>query len=209
MKKIFYVLVIAIVLLATITLFVFDFNKGKKNNDDKQEKQKLEKIKVAEVAHTVFYAPQYIAKGLGFFEDEGLDIEYILTPGADKVSAAVLSGDVQIGFSGSEACIYVYNAGEKDYLKTFAQLTQKDGSFLVSRKKIENFSLEDLKGKSVIGGRKGGMPEMTFEWALRQNGIDPVNDLDIDTSIAFAAMQGAFMGGQGDYVTLFEQSVRE
>lgn len=99
---------------------------------------------------------------------------------------------------------YVYNAGEKDYLKTFAQLTQKDGSFLVSREKIDNFTLNDLKGKSVIGGRQGGMPEMTFEWALRQNGIDPVNDLDIDTSIAFAAMSGAFIGGQGDFVTLFE-----
>ncbi|MDE5587099.1 MAG: ABC transporter substrate-binding protein [Bacilli bacterium] len=202
MKKIFYVLLAAIILLAIVTLFVIDLNKG--DNDNKEEKQKLEKIKVAEVAHTVFYAPQYIAKGLGFFEEEGLEVEYILTPGADKVSAAVLSGDVQIGFSGSEACIYVYNAGEKDYLKTFAQLTQKDGSFLVSREKIDNFKLEDLKGKSVIGGRKGGMPEMTFEWALRQNGIDPVDDLDIDTSIAFAAMQGAFMGGQGDFVTLFE-----
>ncbi len=202
MKKIFYGLLVAIILLTIGTLFVLDLNK--KNDDDKKDKQKLEKIKVAEVAHTVFYAPQYVAKGLGFFEEEGLDIELILTPGADKVSAAVLSGDVQIGFSGSEACIYVYNAGEKDYLKTFAQLTQKDGSFLVSREKIDNFKLEDLKGKSVIGGRKGGMPEMTFEWALRQNGIDPVSDLDIDTSIAFAAMQGAFMGGQGDFVTLFE-----
>jgi len=202
MKKIFYGLLVAIILLTIGTFFVLDLNK--KDNNDEKDKQKLEKIKVAEVAHTVFYAPQYVAKGLGFFEEEGLDIELILTPGADKVSAAVLSGDVQIGFSGSEACIYVYNAGEKDYLKTFAQLTQKDGTFLVSRKKIDNFKLEDLKGKSVIGGRKGGMPEMTFEWALRQNGIDPVNDLDIDTSIAFAAMQGAFMGGQGDFVTLFE-----
>lgn len=153
MKKIFYGLLVAIILLTIGTLFVLDLNK--KDNDDKKDKQKLEKIKVAEVAHTVFYAPQYVAKGLGFFEEEGLDIELILTPGADKVSAAVLSGDVQIGFSGSEACIYVYNAGEKDYLKTFAQLTQKDGSFLVSREKIDNFKLEDLKGKSVIGGRKG------------------------------------------------------
>ena len=202
MKKVFYGLLVAVILLTIGTLFVLDLNK--KDNDNKKDKSKLEKIKVAEVAHTVFYAPQYIAKVLGFFEEEGLDIEFILTPGADKVSAAVLSGDVQIGFSGSEACIYVYNAGEKDYLKTFAQLTQKDGSFLVSREKIDNFTLEDLKGKSVIGGRKGGMPEMTFEWALRQNGIDPVGDLDIDTSIAFAAMQGTFMGGQGDFVTLFE-----
>lgn len=202
MKKIYYVLLVAIVLLVIVTLFFLDLNPSKRENEDKGNK--LEKIKVAEVAHTVFYAPQYISKGLGFFEEEGLDVEFILTPGADKVSAAVLSGDVQIGFSGSEACIYVYNAGEKDYLKTFAQLTQKDGSFLVSREKIDHFTLENLKGKSVIGGRKGGMPEMTFEWALRQNGIDPVNDLDIDTSIAFAAMQGAFVGGQGDFVTLFE-----
>lgn len=202
MKKIIYVLLTVIILLAIGSLFFFDFNKNE--NGDKKDTERLEKIKVAEVAHTVFYAPQYIAKGLGFFEKEGLDIEFILTPGADKVAAAILSGDAEIGFSGSEACIYVYEAGEKDYLKTFAQLTQKDGSFLVSREKYDNFSLDDLKGKSVIGGRQGGMPEMTFEWALRQNDIDPEKDLDIDTSIAFAAMQGAFIGGQGDFVTLFE-----
>lgn len=198
MKKIIYSIICVVIIALIALLFILDLNKGdnKKNN--------LEKIRVAEVAHTVFYAPQYAAINQGFFEDEGLDIELILTPGADKVTAAVLSGDVEIGFSGSEACIYVYNAGEKDYLKTFAQLTQKDGTFLVSRKKIDNFTLNDLKGKSVIGGRQGGMPEMTFEWALRQNGIDPVNDLNIDTSVAFAAMSGAFIGGQGDFVTLFE-----
>jgi NitT/TauT family transport system substrate-binding protein len=128
----------------------------------------------------------------------------ILTPGADKVTAAVLSGDVDIGFAGPEASIYVYNSGEKDYLQVFAQLTNRDGSFLVSRKKYDNFTLSDLIGKTIIGGRKGGMPEMTFEWALRQNGIDPKNDVTIDTSIAFAAMQGAFIGGYGDFVTLFE-----
>lgn len=198
MKKIIYSIICIVIIGAIAFLFIWDLNKGDNN------KNNLEKIRVAEVAHTVFYAPQYAAISQGFFEEEGLDIELILTPGADKVTAAVLSGDVEIGFSGSEACIYVYNAGEKDYLKTFAQLTQKDGTFLVSREKIENFTLEDLKGKSVIGGRKGGMPEMTFEWALRQNGIDPVNDLDIDTSVAFAAMSGAFIGGQGDFVTLFE-----
>ena len=197
MKKIIYFILGIVITIIIISLFFLDLNKG--NNDNN-----LEKIKVAEVAHTVFYAPQYAAISQGFFEEEGLDIELILTPGADKVTAAVLSGDVEIGFSGSEACIYVYNAGEKDYLKTFAQLTQKDGTFLVSRKEIKNFELADLKGKSVIGGRKGGMPEMTFEWALRQNGIDPVSDLDIDTSVAFAAMSGAFIGGQGDFVTLFE-----
>ena len=197
MKKIVYSIICVLILLLIGLMFLLDLNKG----DNKKD---LEKIRVAEVAHTVFYAPQYAAISQGFFEEEGLDVELILTPGADKVTAAVLSGDVEIGFSGSEACIYVYNAGEKDYLKTFAQLTQKDGSFLVSRQKIDNFTLDDLKGKSVIGGRQGGMPEMTFEWALRQNGIDPTKDLDIDTSVAFAAMGGAFIGGQGDFVTLFE-----
>lgn len=177
------------------------------NLNDK--KGNLEKVKVAEVAHSIFYAPQYAAISEGFFEEENIDIDLILTPGADKVAAAVLSGDVDIGFSGSEATIYVYNGGEKDYLKTFAQLTQKDGSFLVSREKIDNFSLNDLKGKTVIGGRAGGMPEMTFEWALRQSGIDPKKDVNIDTSIAFAAMGGAFIGGAGDFVTLFEPTALE
>lgn len=203
MRKFLYVLLIFIIVLALASLFFLDLNK----NEEKDSS--LEKITVAEVAHTIFYAPQYIAISQGFFEEEGLEIELLLTPGADKVTAAVLSGDVQIGFSGSEACIYVYNAGEKDYLKTFAQLTQKDGSFLVSREKYEDFTLDDLRGKSVIGGRKGGMPEMTLEWALRQNGIDPVNDLEIDTSVDFAAMSGAFMGGQGDFVSLFEPNATQ
>ena len=163
-------------------------------------------ITVAEVAHTIFYAPQYVSIENGYFEEVGIDVELILTSGADKVTAAVLSGDADIGFSGSEATIYVYNGKEKDYLKTFAQLTQKDGTFLVSREKIENFSLDDLKGKSIIGGRANGMPEMTLEYALKQNGIDPREDLYIDTSVAFAAMGGAFIGGQGDFVTLFEPS---
>ena len=161
------------------------------------------------MAHSIFYAPQYAAINNEYFKDEGLDIELILTPGADKVAAAVLSGDVDIGFSGSEVTIYVYNGNQKDYLKTFAQLTQKDGSFLVSREKIENFTLNDLKGKKVIGGRAGGMPEMTFEWALRKAGIDPKKDLTIDTSIAFAAMGGSFIGGNGDFVTLFEPTALE
>ena len=203
MRKFLYVLLIFIIVLALASLFFLDLNK----NEGKDSS--LEKITVAEVAHTIFYAPQYAAISQGFFEEEGLEVELLLTPGADKVTAAVLSGDVQIGFSGSEACIYVYNAGEKDYLKTFAQLTQKDGSFLVSREKYEDFTLDDLRGKSVIGGRKGGMPEMTLEWALRQNGIDPVNDLEIDTSVDFAAMSGAFMGGQGDFVSLFEPNATQ
>ena len=175
------------------------------NNKDKE----LTKIKVAEVAHSIFYAPQYAAISEGFFEEEGISIDLTLTPGADKVTAAVLSGDVDIGFSGSEATIYVFNGGEKDYLKTFAQLTQKDGSFLVSREKINNFKLDDLKGKTIIGGRAGGMPEMTFEWALKSAGIDPKKDVKIDTSIAFAAMGGSFISGNGDFVTLFEPTALE
>lgn len=195
-KKSYMVLIFLAIVALISSLFFLNLNKKEKTNN--------KKIRVAEVAHTIFYAPQYVAISEGYFEEEGLDIELILTPGADKVTAAVLSGDVEIGFCGSEATIYVYNGGEKDYLKTFAQLTKRDGTFLVSREKIDNFTLEDLRGKTIIGGRQGGMPEMTFEWALRQNGIDPTKDVNIDTSIAFAAMSGAFIGGQGDFVTLFE-----
>lgn len=187
------------IILLIVILFGFAIYNNNKNNDSD-----LKKIKVAEVTHSVFYAPQYVAHALGYFKDEGLDVEIILTAGADKVTAAVLSGDVDIGFCGSEATIYVYNQGEKDYLVTFAGLTKRDGSFIVSREKLEKFTLNDLKGKYLIGGRKGGMPEMTLEWALSQNGINPKTDLTIDTSIAFAAMSGAFVGGTGDFVTLFE-----
>ena len=167
-------------------------------------KSELTKIRVAEVAHSIFYAPQYVADALGYFEDEGLDVEIVLASGADNVAAAVLSGDAQIGFCGSEATIYIYVNGEKDYLVNFAGLTKKDGSFIVSRKEINNFSLNDLKGKYIIGGRKGGMPEMTLEWILASNGINPKKDLTIDTSIAFASMSGSFIGGTGDFVSLFE-----
>lgn len=158
---------------------------------------------VAEVAHSVFYTPQYVAHALGYFKDEGLDVEIILTAGADAVAASVLSGDVNIGFCGSEATIYIYNNGEKDYLVNFAGLTKKDGSFIVSRKKTDNFKLTDLKGKYIIGGRKAGMPEMTLEWILKENGIN-LKDVTIDTSIAFPAMSGSFIGGTGDFVSLFE-----
>ena len=174
------------------------FNNVNKNN--------LTKVKVAEVAHSIFYAPQYVALHNNYFKDEGLDVEITLAAGADKVTAAVLSGDVDIGFSGSEATIYVFNGGEKDYLKTFAQLTQKDGSFIVARKDIKDFKLSDLKGKYYIAGRLGGMPEMTLEYILTKNGINPKTDVTLDTSIAFSAMQGAFIGGTGDFVSLFEPS---
>ena len=194
MKKIWFSV------LTVFVVFLILFISMKKTTDDNT----LTKVKVGEVTHSIFYAPQYVAHKLGYFEEAGLDVEITLISGADKVTAAVLSGDVHIGFCGSEATIYVYNQGEEDYLINFAGLTKRDGSFLVSRQKYENFTLEDLKGKYVIGGRVAGMPEMTFEWALKQNGIDPKQDLTIDTSIAFAAMAGAFVGGTGDFVTLFE-----
>ena len=199
MKKKIIILVCFIIVLAGVLFFIIN-----KNSKDKNDKNTLKEVKVAEVAHTIFYAPAYAAISKGYFEDEGIKIDLTLTAGADKVTAAVLSGDVDVGFCGSEATIYVYNSGEKDYLVNFARLTKKDGSFLVSRKKYDNFKLEDLKGKTVIGGRKGGMPEMTFEWALKQNNIYPKNDLKIDTSVAFPAMEGAFIGGNADFVTLFE-----
>ena len=193
MKKIIFSLILIILFI----IGAFMLSKENKNT-----------IKVAEVAHSVFYAPQYVAHSKGYFKDEGLDVEFILTPGADKVTSAVLSGDVEIGFCGSEATIYVYNGGEEDYLVNFSALTKKDGSFLVSRKKMDNFNLKMLEGKYVIGGRLGGMPEMTLEWALKQNGVN-IDKVNIDTSIAFASMQGAFIGGTGDFVSLFEPNASQ
>lgn len=144
MKKI----IISILILIVIIIATFITINNRKDTN-------LRKVKVAEVTHSVFYAPQYVAHSLGYFEEEGLDVEINLVPGADKVTAAVLSGDVNIGLCGSEATIYVYNGGEKDYLVTFAGLTKKDGSFIVSRKKYDNFKLSDMEGKRVIAGRKG------------------------------------------------------
>lgn len=200
MKRIIMFISGCVVILIVALAVMLNFN---------TKKEKTVKVKVAEVAHTIFYTPQYVAIEKGFFKEEGLDVELILTPGADKVSAAVLSKDANIGLSGSEATIYVYNGGEKNYLKTFAQLTQKDGSFIVSRTKEKNFTLDNLKGKTIIGGRIGGMPEMTLEWVLKENGIDPEKDINIDTSVTFAAMGSAFMGGTGDYVSLFEPTALE
>lgn len=202
MKKRLIITGVILLLVGVITALTMTFSTPKEDDN-------LTTINLAEVSHTIFYAPQYAAIQNGYFEEEGMEINLILTPGADKVAAALLSKDADIGLSGSEATIYVYNGGEQDYLKTFAQLTQKDGSFLVSRTPIENFTLEDLRGKTVIGGRRGGMPEMTFEYVLRQNGMDPKTDLTIDTSVEFAAMGGAFIGGDDDFVTLFEPTALE
>lgn len=188
--------IISIISICVISICIAIPFITKKDND-------LKKIKVAEVTHSIFYSPQYLADALGYFEEEGLDVEFILTSGANNVTAAVLSGDVQIGFCGSEATIYVYNQGEKDYLVNFAGLTKKDGSFLVAREPDEDFKVEDLKGKHIIAGRKGGMPAMTLEWALNQNGVK-TSEVNFDTSIDFASTTGAFIGGTGDYVSVFE-----
>ena len=192
MKRLFIPIILILVIISTAILI-----------KRKDENNSLKKLKVAEVTHSIFYAPQYLADSLGFFKDEGLDVEFILTPGADKVTAAVLSGDVDIGFCGSEATIYVYKNGEKDYLVNFAGLTKRDGSFLVSRDKIKNFKVSDLKGKHVIAGRKAGMPAMTLEYAINKNGLK-TTDMNFDTSYDFSATTGAFIGGNGDFVALFE-----
>lgn len=167
----------------------------------------LTKVRVAEVTHSVFYAPQYVALTEGFFEEEGLEVEFINTKGADKTMTALLSDQVDIGFMGPEASVYVFNEGKEDYAVNFAQLTQRDGSFLMGRKKIDNFDFSILKGKTIIGGRKGGMPEMTLEYVLRKHGLEPGKDVNVRTDIQFAVMAGAFRGGEGDYVTLFEPTV--
>lgn len=198
-KKIFvYCLcIIMIFIIASSVLFSKTATKESKNITN-------DKITLTEVAHTVFYAPLYVSIEKNYFKKNHLDVELILANGADKVASTLLSNDAQIGLSGAEATIYVYNRGEKNYLQTFSQLTQKDGSFIVSREKYDHFTLDDLKGKTIIGGREAGMPEMTLEYALRKNGLDPRKDMNIDTSIAFAAMGGTFIGGYGDFVTLFE-----
>lgn len=166
--------------------------------------QKGDKVRLVEVTHSVFYAPQYVAIHEGFFEEEGIEIELTTGEGADKVMTAVLSGQVEIGFMGPEAAIYVHNEGKEDYAQVFAQLTQTDGSFFVGREEEPNFKWEDLKGKTIIGGRKGGVPEMTLEYVLKKHGLTPGEDVEVLTNIQFALMAGAFTGGTGDYVTLFE-----
>ncbi len=163
-----------------------------------------EKIVLNEVTHSVFYAPLYAAVSLGYFKDEGLDIELVNGGGADKSMTALLTGQADIGLMGPEAAIYVVNEGREDSAMVIGQLTKRDGSFLMGREPKDGFQWSDLKGKMVIGGRKGGVPEMTLEYVLRQNGLEPGVDVEVDTSIQFNLMGGAFEGGTGDYVTLFE-----
>jgi len=169
-----------------------------------QTEEPLTKVTVNEVTHSVFYAPQYAAINLGFFEEEGLDIELSVGQGADKVMAAVLSGGVDIGFAGPEASVYVYNEGKEDYSQVFAQVTQRDGSFLVGREPVENFDWTMLKGSHLLPGRKGGVPYMALEYVVKQKGMTPNVDVEFDDSIQFALMTGAFTAGTGDYVTVFE-----
>lgn len=166
--------------------------------------QQLTKIRLSEVTHSIFYAPQYVAISRGFFEEEGLNIELSNGQGADKVMTAVLTGQADIGFAGPEASVYVHNEGKEDNSVVFAQLTNGDGTFLMGREPDPDFKWSDVSGKTILGGRKGGMPEVILQYVLRNNGLIPGKDVSIDTTMHFAAMPGAFLGGQGDYVILFE-----
>lgn len=157
-----------------------------------------------EVAHSIFYAPMYVAIEEGYFADEGIDLTLVTGFGADKTMTALLTGEADIGFMGSESTIYTYKEGASDYAVNFAQLTQRAGNFLVSREPIDHFSWDMLIGKDVLGGRAGGMPEMVFEYILKKNGIDPANDLSIDQSIDFGSTAAAFSGGQGQFTVEFE-----
>ncbi|WP_310603903.1 ABC transporter substrate-binding protein [Anaerosporobacter sp.] len=166
----------------------------------------LTKITLNEVAHSIFYAPQYVALELGYFEDEGLDVELVTGFGADKTMTAVLSGEAQIGFMGSESSVYVYNEGAEDYVVNFAQLTQRAGNFLIAKEANDNFKWSDLIGKTVIGGRAAGMPQMILEYILKKNGIDPIKDVTIIQNIDFGLTAEAFSSGTGDYTVEFEPS---
>ena len=174
----------------------------------KEEEGEMVELCLSEVTHSVFYAPQYVAMEQGFFEEEGLEITLVNGGGADKVMVSVLTGEAQIGLAGPEACIYTHLEGREDAPRIFAQLTNCDGSFLVGRVD-EDFSWENLKGKTIIGGRKGGVPEMTLEYTMRKNGVEPHVDAAVDTSVQFNMMAGAFTAGNGDYVTLFEPPATE
>ena len=168
----------------------------------------MTKVRLNEVTHSVFYAPQYVALEKGFFAYEGLDVELTNGGGADKVMTAVVAGQSDIGLAGPESCVYLLRSGKEDHPVVFAQLTKRDGSFVVGRTQ-EDFTWDSLRGKTIIGGRAGGMPEMTLEYVMKQHGVMPGEDAEVDTSVQFNMMAGAFTGGQGDYVTLFEPTATE
>ena len=198
-------IIIPIIIVATIVLvlaILVTVNTSRNNAEVIDEK--IRTINVSEVTRSVFYSPQYVAIKNGFFEKNGIEVELITGQGADAVMTSVLSNQVEIGFAGPEASIYVYNEGKEDHTQVFAQLTKRDGSFLVSKTATNNFSWNDLKGKTVIPGRKGGVPYMTLEYVLKKNGINPQRDLTLDDSIKFDLMAGAFSAGNAEYVTLFE-----
>ena len=197
MKKRIILVLLVIVLIAGIISLVMI-------NKDKNTQTSEKVIKVNEVTRSVFYAPQYAAINNGYFKENGIEVELSTGQGADAVMTAVLANQCDIGFAGPEASIYVYNEGKEDYTQVFAQLTKRDGSFLVSKENTDNFSWQDLKGKTVIPGRKGGVPYMTLEYVLKKNGINPQTDLVLDDSIKFDLMAGAFASGDAEYVTLFE-----
>lgn len=185
-----------ICIILAVTIFPVSAFAGK-------EKGPVE-LTLNEVAHSIFYAPQYVALENGYFKDEGINLTLVTGFGADKVMTAVLSGEAEIGFMGAEASVYAYQEGATDPVVNFAQLTQRAGNFLISRTEMPDFKWSDLKGKKVLGGRKGGMPEMVFEYILRQNHIDPSKDLEIDQSIDFGSTAAAFSGGLGDFSIEFE-----
>ena len=173
----------------------------------KKEEPKLTKVTLNEVAHSIFYAPQYVAIEEGYFKEEGLDLTLVTGFGADKTMTAVISGEAEIGFMGAEASVYAYQEGATDPVVNFAQLTQRAGNFLVAREEMPDFKWEDLKDKKILGGRKGGMPEMVFEYILRKNGLDPQKDLMIDQSIDFGSTAAAFSGDiSSDFTVEFEPS---
>lgn len=198
MKKKIIIGVVILVIVAIVVGVVVARKNNKTADDD------ITKIKVSEVTRSVFYAPQYVAINNGYFDDYGMEIDLTTGQGADAVMTSVLSNEVQIGFAGPEASVYVYNEGKEDYTQVFAQLTKRDGSFLVSKEKIDNFDWNMLKGKTVIPGRKGGVPYMTLEYVIKQHGLTPGKDLTLDDSIKFDLMASAFTSGDADYVTLFE-----
>ena len=181
-----------------------DTDSAEQTESEPAETPEPVKVTLNEVAHSIFYAPMYVAVEEGYFEEEGIELDLVCGFGADKTMTAVISGEADIGFMGSEASIYTYAEGATDYVVNFAQLTQRAGNFLVAREERADFKWEDLKGHLVLGGRKGGMPEMVFEYILKENGIDPETDLEINQNIDFGSTAAAFAEGQGDFTVEFE-----
>lgn len=193
MKKIFYTFLLFFILIMGLIIFL----------PKKEDNKNLKTVKMSEVTHSIFYTPLYVAIENDYFKEENINLELILTPGADKVSTAVLSGDTDIGFAGAESAIYIFDKNEKDYLRIFSGLTKRDGQFILGRNNEKNFSLKKLYGKEILVGRKSGMPALNFLNALKKENIDE-SKININYNIDFASLTGAFIGKTGDYVNLFE-----